>query len=145
MIELVKQKEENNMQVHEYALGYNRQLMQVYSDRRANHHAKFLLPHLKSGMDVLDIGCGPGAITTDIAKLVYPGTVLGIDMNDEQLLTARDYAQYQGVNNVAFKLEDACQLHLIAFICMVCCVLYPTPWLFCAKLSAFVKNKGSSL
>ena len=37
----------------------------------------YLLPHLSAGMDLLDVGCGPGTITVDLARRVAPGRVLG--------------------------------------------------------------------
>jgi 2-polyprenyl-3-methyl-5-hydroxy-6-metoxy-1,4-benzoquinol methylase len=32
-------------------------------ERTASVAAAFLLPHLRSGLRVLDVGCGPGSIT----------------------------------------------------------------------------------
>ena len=44
--------------------------------RRDHRHLRKLL---RPGMDILDVGCGTGAITADIAKAVDPdGMVLGI-------------------------------------------------------------------
>jgi len=55
-------------------------------DRRASHaqrtaeiHAAFLLPHLKPGMRLLDLGCGPATITVGLAKRVAPAETVGID------------------------------------------------------------------
>ncbi|MGB0507032.1 MAG: class I SAM-dependent methyltransferase [Pikeienuella sp.] len=46
-----------------------------------------------SGMDVLDIACGTGATTREIASRVGPnGTVTGIDCNDGMLTVARSRA-----------------------------------------------------
>jgi len=43
-------------------------------------HAHFIEPLLKPGMRVLDLGCGPGTITLDIAARVGPhGSVVGLD------------------------------------------------------------------
>ena len=35
----------------------------------------YLLPHLGAGQDLLDVGCGPGTITIDLARRVAPGRV----------------------------------------------------------------------
>jgi ubiquinone/menaquinone biosynthesis C-methylase UbiE len=54
-------------------------MARAQSLRTARHHAGYLLPYLRAGMDLLDAGCGPGSITTELARLVAPGTAIGID------------------------------------------------------------------
>lgn len=53
----------------------------AHSRRTAATNAAFLLPHLKPGMRVLDVGCGPGSITAGLADVVAPGEVVGVDAN----------------------------------------------------------------
>ncbi len=52
-----------------------------HAERTAQSHAAFLLPHLRPGMDLLDLGCGPGSITVGLAAAVAPGTTTGIDLD----------------------------------------------------------------
>jgi SAM-dependent methyltransferase len=60
---------------------------------------------LRTGMDILDVGCGTGAITADIAKAVGPdGTALGIDRDDANLAIA--VQQYAGMENLRFEVAD---------------------------------------
>jgi ubiquinone/menaquinone biosynthesis C-methylase UbiE len=47
--------------------------------RSAERNAGFLLPHLAPGQRLLDVGCGPGAITDGLAERVAPGEVVGVD------------------------------------------------------------------
>lgn len=48
---------------------------------------------LGPGLEVLDLGCGSGETTIDIARLVGPtGRVVGIDMDDRELAHARSAA-----------------------------------------------------
>ncbi len=42
-----------------YAMGYSDEFTQILHRRNAETHAVHLLPHLKSGSQVLDLGCGP--------------------------------------------------------------------------------------
>jgi ubiquinone/menaquinone biosynthesis C-methylase UbiE len=40
--------------------------------RRAARWVPFLLPHVRSGMRLLDCGCGVGSITLDLAEIGMP-------------------------------------------------------------------------
>ena len=51
----------------------------VLVHRRAADFADFLLPHVAPGQRLLDCGCGPGTITADLAAVVAPGLVVGLD------------------------------------------------------------------
>jgi SAM-dependent methyltransferase len=51
---------------------------------------------------LLDVGCGPGTITRDLARLVAPGEVLGIDPSAEVIAQASDLA----TGNVRFEVGD---------------------------------------
>jgi ubiquinone/menaquinone biosynthesis C-methylase UbiE len=73
--------------------------------------ATYLIPHLRPGQRVLDIGCGPGTITIDPARAVVPGSVVGIDSKPAPLKEARADADAQGVRNVSFAVGDVYQLN----------------------------------
>ena len=56
-------------------------------------------------MNVLDVGCGTGAITADIARAVGPdGMALGIDRDDANVAGA--VRQYAGLGNLDFQTAD---------------------------------------
>jgi len=57
------------------------------SFRRWLHNPqKILKPYIKQGMSVLDLGCGPGVFTVEIAKLVgEAGKVVAADLQDGML------------------------------------------------------------
>ena len=65
------------------------------------------------GMRVLDIGCGAGDVSLIAAELVGPnGEVVGVDMNREILVTARERVREAGYGNVEFVAGDAQTLDL---------------------------------
>ena len=58
------------------------------------------------GLDVLDIGCGAGSTTEQIARSVGPtGTVLGLDLSEPLLSVARD--RCAALSHVTFLNADA--------------------------------------
>jgi ubiquinone/menaquinone biosynthesis C-methylase UbiE len=61
-------------------------------------------------MTVLDVGCGPGSITIEIAEQVAPGLVTGVDRSASALLEAHVAAQDKHVDNVDFTVGDALSL-----------------------------------
>jgi len=75
--------------------------------RRASNQAAFFLPYLQSDMKLLDVGCGPGSITLDLAEIVSPAKVIGIDIDEKHLQLANAYAKRRNVENVQFELGDA--------------------------------------
>jgi ubiquinone/menaquinone biosynthesis C-methylase UbiE len=63
-------------------------------------------------MSILDVGCGPGSISVDMAKLVPKGRVVGVDCTPEPLNDARAFAIQQGVTNIEFQVGD---IHALDF------------------------------
>jgi SAM-dependent methyltransferase len=58
---------------------------------------------IRPGMRVLDIGCGPGAVSLMISRLVgREGHVYGVDQNPRMIEVAREKAREAGVSNVTF-------------------------------------------
>lgn len=78
--------------------------------RRAAQWVPFLLPHLRPGMRLLDVGCGVGSITLDLAELVAPGVVVGVDMDEAQLTIAREAAATRGLTNASFTVGSVYEL-----------------------------------
>jgi SAM-dependent methyltransferase len=78
--------------------------------RTASQAAAFFLPHLHPGMRLLDVGCGPGAITLGLAEAVTPGEVVGIDVQASQVERARALAAEHAVTNARFEVADIYRL-----------------------------------
>ena len=94
----------------QYTMGYSEEFRQMLDRRSAESHAAYLLPHLKSGDRVLDVGCGPGTISVGLARLVEPGEMHGIDMEESQVELARAAAQAGAHANATFHVGDVTQL-----------------------------------
>lgn len=81
--------------------------------RTAENSAKHLLPYIKPGQKILDIGCGPGTITSSFAALVGPhGSVIGVDASEDVIAQASD--KFDEVSNVSFEAADASHLRFPA-------------------------------
>jgi trans-aconitate 2-methyltransferase len=77
-----------------------------YSDLQRRWAWSFLAPHLKelqADAKILDIGCGDGKITADIAKFAPQGSVLGIDLSKSMLSWAHQQYHRLEYPNLAFQ------------------------------------------
>jgi ubiquinone/menaquinone biosynthesis C-methylase UbiE len=72
-----------------YTHGHHESVLRSHRWRTAENSAAYLLPHLRPGMSLLDVGCGPGTITADLADLVAPGTVTAVENAPDVLAVAR--------------------------------------------------------
>jgi ubiquinone/menaquinone biosynthesis C-methylase UbiE len=95
---------------HERAHGVTPALNQDYAARTADQQAAFVLPYLRPGMNLLDVGCGPGTITLGLAQLVAPGRVTGIDHDATHVQAARAQAVQEEIANVSFQMGNALSL-----------------------------------
>lgn len=92
-----------------YTHGHHESVLRSHTWRTAANSAAYLLPELRPGQSVLDVGCGPGTITLDLARLTAPGQVLGIDTSAEVLDGARRLAAGSGLE-VRFEVGDIYRL-----------------------------------
>src|SRR5262249_1981741 len=65
---------------------------------------------LRRGMTVLDLACGGGDVTLELARRVGPeGHAVGVDMDPAKLELARQAATQHGLGRVQFRQLDVCR------------------------------------
>ena len=94
----------------EYTMGYGPAAVALMGARSAQTHATFFLPYLKSGMKLLDCGCGPGTVTLGLAQIVAPGSAVGTDIEASQMALATKTAAERNVANVRFEAANIYEL-----------------------------------
>jgi SAM-dependent methyltransferase len=89
-----------------YTHGHHESVLRSHTWRTAENSAGYLLPHLRPGLSLLDIGCGPGTITVDLARLVAPGQVVGLDASADIVEQAKARAGASDLPNLRFEVGD---------------------------------------
>ena len=90
----------------DYLHGHHESVLRSHRWRTAENSAAYLLPRLHPGMSLLDIGCGPGTITADLAAIVAPGRVTALERTEDALALAREEIARRAVHNVDFMVGD---------------------------------------
>ena len=73
---------------------------------------KIVQPYIKNGMTVLDMGCGPGFFTLDIAQLVgTTGKVIAADLQEGMLQILQNNLQNSGLQSRV--ILHQCEKHQI--------------------------------
>jgi ubiquinone/menaquinone biosynthesis C-methylase UbiE len=80
-----------------YTHGHHESVLRSHTWRTAENSAHYLLSALRKGMRLLDVGCGPGTITVDLARRVAPGEVVGVDRSADVLAEAGAHAVRENV------------------------------------------------
>jgi ubiquinone/menaquinone biosynthesis C-methylase UbiE len=89
---------------------YSASMLRTYSIRTASNTSAYFIPRIKPNMKVLDIGCGPGTITLDLAALVPAGGITGVDLNATAIEAAKELVSTRGVTNASFQVADVLKL-----------------------------------
>ncbi|MEV6975129.1 methyltransferase domain-containing protein [Kitasatospora sp. NPDC093806] len=94
-----------------YVNGHQEPVLRSHRSRTVANSAAYLRGRLRPGQAVLDIGCGPGTITAELAELVGPGgRVVAADTSAEVLAAAARHAAGRGLANVVFEVADVHRL-----------------------------------
>ncbi len=93
-----------------YTHGHHESVLRSHRWRTAENSAAYLLPYLTPGQRLLDVGCGPGTLTLDLATRV--GSVTALEQTADALDLARAEAERQGATDVSFEVGD---VHALPF------------------------------
>lgn len=99
-----------NEKSDQYTHGHHESVLRSHRWRTAVNSAGFLLDHLSPGLRLLDVGCGPGTISADFARLVAPGEVRAIDVSNEVIETARTLHAGDAIANLSFDVDNVYRL-----------------------------------
>jgi ubiquinone/menaquinone biosynthesis C-methylase UbiE len=87
-----------------YQLGHHPSVVARHARRTVETAAAFFLPFLKPGMRLLDVGCGPGSMTSGFAQRVAPGETIGIDASADVIERAKSLARETTARNLSFEV-----------------------------------------
>lgn len=91
-----------------YTHGYSEAVLSSHARRTVENSFGYGRHLLQPGLRILDLGCGPGTITVELAHSVAPGEVVGVDIDATVLDRAR--AHGDGLANLTFVEAEATSL-----------------------------------
>ncbi|KAI5958871.1 hypothetical protein KGF57_002305 [Candida theae] len=97
-----------------YSKGYKKAVSDTHAWRTVDNSTKFITTVLKPNFHVLDVGCGPGSITIDLAKnyLTSGGSVIGVEPTSELIDTANNLKETTEpqLDNIKFQIGSVYEL-----------------------------------
>jgi ubiquinone/menaquinone biosynthesis C-methylase UbiE len=85
----------------------------------ARRHTRHLLDAARVSADThaLDVGCGCGETTREVARFARSGMALGVDLSARMIERARERSRAEGLTNARFEQADAqvCPFEMSAF------------------------------
>ena len=98
----------------DYFFGFkpNESVVKSHMVRTAENQCQYMLPTLqrmvaaKPNLKLWDVGCGPGSITTSLARYLPNGDLVGVDKSEDVLEKARQLAKEEQLHNLTFQSAD---------------------------------------
>lgn len=100
---------ENNGR-YEYT-DFNRYSAYIATKRQSEELIKLLKKHTKGNISILDVGCGDGAFTFELLKIVNLRRIVGFDFAREAIRVANGAIQDKDKNKIQFLHGDASDMH----------------------------------
>ena len=69
--------------------------------------------HLRGDERVLDVGCGDGKVTVELARAVPRGSVVGVDASAEMIAFAKKTFPNSKISNLKFEIADAREIEIL--------------------------------
>ncbi|KAI9652966.1 MAG: hypothetical protein M1831_006295 [Alyxoria varia] len=91
-----------------YSQGYNSAVLRQHGARTASNSCGHFTHLLQPNFNILDVGCGPGSITSSLAQLVPQGIATGIDTSEQVIEAANSKPNLP--ENCKFRVGSALQL-----------------------------------
>ena len=120
----------------DYTAGYSEDYLRFLEHAASRDVIGYIAPHLRPGLRILDVGCGPGFISVRLADAVAPGELYGIDMEPSQIEMAKGIAADKGCENASFHVADIADLPFEDGFFDVAC---------CNDVLAYVPGTGAAL
>lgn len=98
------------VELHGYVHSHSQAAASAHARRSAKRFTPYVLPYIKQHHAVLDVGCGPGTISTDFAEIASSGSVTCLDASDALVASARATFAERGLSNAEFVTGDVSRL-----------------------------------
>ncbi len=89
--------------INERALKYGQG---IHPKHKLTNYHQFFIDRISDGMKVLDVGCGNGAVAIDIAKKLKKASIVGVDLNRNNIKMAKKLARNYKLDNINFIFGD---------------------------------------
>ncbi|MCG8411302.1 MAG: alpha/beta fold hydrolase [Bacteroidales bacterium] len=103
-------KVKHKKQAKGYGLGWSDVMTRFQEKRTIQKYGAFFIPHLKEDMTLLDIGCGTGKMTYELAQYIPKGKITGIDISEKQIESANSRIKKNKARNINFKTGNVLNL-----------------------------------
>ncbi|SPO03215.1 related to ubiE/COQ5 methyltransferase [Cephalotrichum gorgonifer] len=93
-----------------YVHGHSPAVLSAHGRRTVKGFTPYVIPYVKPDFSVLDVGCGPGSISADLATMVPVGRVTCFDASEVAVETARALFEARDLRNGDFVAGDVAKL-----------------------------------